>query len=405
MGSKATTELASSDLTELGVIRRITDRLSGMVEQKGLRVLLGQGDDAAVVRLGPSDGAQRLNISDTVLTTDLLVEGVHFDLRYMSLADAAYKAMVVSLSDCAAMGARPTLALGQLGVPSGISEEQIDLVIEGVRSAQEACLAACGESVALIGGDTVAAPQWILGFTLLGELRGSPLTRKGARPGDQLWASSGLGLSQLGLHVLWDSAARRPAFERADFPGAVTAHLRPRPQLELGLWLQREGLASACLDLSDSLSQSALLLAEASGVGIQLDFSRLQLPAELGLFFDRLAAQPKPRRRSSKSETPPLPLEPEPAAVPNPTAFTIPRQACPGGQELPFGSQADFLLSSAEDYELLFTAPASATARLLRESPVPLLHLGSVLPATEGHIYKDERGRISALRVSGFQHF
>ncbi len=351
------------------------------------RLIVPSGDDAAVLRLGPLDSGRRLNASDTVITTDLLVEGVHFDLRYMSLADAAFKALAVNLSDCAAMGARPAYALGQLGVPPGAGQAQIDDLLAGVTAARDESALGGAAPLQLIGGDTVAAPQWIIGFTVLGELGGPALTRRAARPGHSVWLSAGLGLAQTGLAVLSGSVAggrsQRPA--AADYPRACAALRRPRPQLELGLWLQRAGLASACLDTSDSLSQSLLLLAQASGAGLLLDLSQPQLDPEVQAFTQWLAS----RRRGAG----------EPKA-----ALNLPAALDPAGEARAFDSLAGWLLACAEDYGLLFTAPDSASLRLLREAPAPVMRIGTVVDSAEGCHYRADDGKLYPLRSSGYVH-
>lgn len=358
-------------LSEAGVIARLKARFAS--DDRRLR--LGIGDDAAVLRLHEQpDSARRLGAADLVVTCDLAVEGVHFSLRYMSLADAGYKTLAMNLSDLAAMGATPAFAFGSLGLPGGTTGQQLDELLDGVEEAARA------GGIALAGGDTVAAPQWIISFTLLGEVQGAALTRSGARPGDLIWHSGELGLSQIGLHELWGAsdAAALTAIEAA-CPDCCAAHRRPQPQLALGQWLQHTKLATAVLDLSDSLSQCLLLLAEASAVGLALDFTRYPFAATLGQFAARH------RRRGA-------------------AAVQVPARLDPQGRARSYASCAGFLLASAEDFGLLFTAPPSATARLLREAPARLCRLGTVVEAAEGCHYRDELGGSQQLQASGFEH-
>lgn len=360
---------APAGLSEADVLARLRQRFAN----SDPRLLLGMGDDAAVLRLGGHHGSGlKLNSADLVVTTDLAIEGVHFSLRYMSPADAGYKTLAMNLSDLAAMGARPTFAFGCLGLPRDATAAQVDELLDGVAEA-----ARLG-GITLAGGDTVAAPQWVIGFTLLGEVDGTPLTRAGAKPGDLLWHSGQLGLSQVGLHELWGGSAQ-PAAD------AVRAHRRPVPQLELGLWLQRSGLASACIDLSDSLSQCLLLLAEASGVGLTLDFAAYPFAQEVQEFAARYS------QRST-------------AGAGGSGGFRIPVRADPARHAASFGSLSEFLLASAEDFQLLLAAPPSATARLLREAPAPLTQLGTVTAEAEGCSYRDEHGVTHPLTARGFEH-
>jgi len=305
-----------------------------------------------------------------VVTTDLLVEGVHFDLAYCSLADAGYKAVAVNVSDIAAMGAKPAQAFGILGVPREATVKQVDELLAGVGEA------AAEYGVMLAGGDTVAAPQWILGFTITGDLVGPPLLRSGARPGDIVWHSGCLGLSQTGLHLL--NADETGASD----PDPVAAQLRPQAQVELGRFLQRERLASACLDLSDSLAQCLLQLADASNVGLSLDFSGYQ-PA--GAIRDFISS----RRRWRAG---------------GPAGFSVPGRYHPNVKSRRYHSPVEFLLASAEDYGLLFTTPPPATTTLLGKAPVPVTRLGVVVAEGEGRFFRDQDHRTHKLTRLGFEH-
>ena len=354
-------------LSESGIISRIAARFPAAAG----RVVVGIGDDAAVIHTGDlADTARRLNTVDQVVTTDLLVEGVHFDLGYMSPADAGYKALAANISDIAAMGAEPVLVFGNLGVPRRAKPADLDALLDGVAGALPA-------GAVLAGGDTVAAPQWVIGFTVIGEVRGKALLRSGARPGDLVWHSGGLGLSQTGFHLLW--SGDRVA---DDYTPALAAHRRPVPRLELARFLHGEGLATACLDLSDSLAQCLLLLAEASGAGLSLDFSRYP--------FDPVVEGYCRKLRRWKAG--------------GPAAFSLPGRCSPDGRARRYACLAEYVLASAEDFQLLFTAPPSATARLLAASPVPLTRLGTVVDPGEGCHYRGEDGRTRELTRLGFEH-
>jgi thiamine-monophosphate kinase len=358
-----------STLSEAGVIEAIAQRFA----YRDPRVLVGLGDDAAVVRLGELAGsAKRLNAANLVYTTDLLIETVHFSLRYMSLADVGYKALAVNLSDIAAMGAAPCFALGNLGIPYGARGSQVRELLDGVAQAAQLC------GVELIGGDTVAAPQWVVGFMVVGEVPGPPLLRRGARPGDIVWHTGGLGLSQTGLHLLWGGVADAPEALRL-------AHARPAPQLAFAQSLQRGGLATAALDLSDSLAQCALLLAQASGVGLLLDFTSY-------------AVNPLVRGFTELHSS---------VARAGAVRITIPAKLNPGGKRLVFASLADYVLASAEDYQLLFTSAPEATAAVFKTAAgcgVTVTRLGRVVDAAESVGYYDELGRHRELLPVGFEH-
>jgi len=357
----------ATTLTEAEIIARAARAF----RTKDPRVVIGIGDDAAVLQINDAASAKRRRQSAQLLvTTDVLVEGVHFDLRLLSLKDVGYKALMVNLSDIAAMGGRPTQAFATLGVPAAASAADIDLVLAGVRAA------AAGGGTNLVGGDTTRAPQWLLGFTVLGELNGLPLLRSGASPGDNVWHSGRLGLSQTGLHQLWAGAAY------SDKAAAVLAHRRPKARLELGQFLQAAGFASACLDLSDSLSQCLLQLATASGVGLHLDFNAYAFDAEVLSFRRQL------RSWRAGGEH----------------AFSLPARWRPEKTGARFRCLAEYILASAEDYELLFTAPQSVTSKLHMECPSPLTCLGQVVAANKGMTYRGEDGTTYELRAIGFEH-
>jgi thiamine-monophosphate kinase len=218
----------------------------------------------------------------------------------------------------------------------------------------------------------------VIGFTVLGECAGQPLLRSGAQPADVIWHSGQLGLSQVGLSLL--AAGQPPTGEQE--VAAVAAHRRPRARLQLGEWLQRVGLVHACLDLSDSLAQCLLQLAEASGAGLSVDFRDYPFAAAVPGFIEQQA------HRTEDSSG----------------AFVLPGRCDPGGAERRYRSLAEFVLGSAEDYELLLTAPARATRQLLDTCPLPLTRLGTVTEAGQGRSYIDEGGQQQELMPVGYAH-
>lgn len=357
----------SAALSEAQVIARAAKAFGA----KDPRVTIGIGDDAAVLHGTLAQHQASTTAADQlIVTTDVLVEGIHFELRLMNLADVGYKALMVNLSDVAAMGGAPAYAFATLGVPAKAGITDIDMLLTGVREAS------LDGDAALVGGDTVRAPQWLLGFTVLGHLTGRPLQRSGAQPGDIIWHSGRLGLSQTGLHLLWSGAAA------ADSQGAVAAHRRPRARLELGRFLQSTGCATSSIDLSDSLSQCLVQLANASKVGLALDFSGYSFAPEVLDFRRHLRAW-----RAGGSG-----------------AFNLPARWRPEKKAARFASLADYILACAEDYQLLFTAPPAASDMLLRDSPEPVTRIGSVLASARNRRYRDECGRSWKLHATGFEH-
>ncbi len=210
------------------------------------------GDDAAVVTLATSGPA--------VLATDLVVEGVHVDLGLCALDDVGYKALMVSLSDLAAMGARPLYGLVSIAAPVGTD---LDLLGAGVAEAAEE--AGC----VVVGGDLSGSPVLAVSTTVLGSLGAGPggtaLLRSGAGPGDRLFVTGALGGSAAGLRQLREGRPYDPS------PlGLPHRYRRPVARIVEGELARASG-ATAAIDISDGLGADVRHLAEASGVGVALD--------------------------------------------------------------------------------------------------------------------------------------
>lgn len=243
-----------SDSGEFGLIARVTDRLP-----QGAQVLVGPGDDAAVVA-APDHRV--------VVTTDVLVEGRHFRRDWSSAHDIGRKAAAQSLADVAAMGATTTAIVVGLAAPPDLPLEWTDALTDGLR-------AECDRTGAsVVGGDVVSAPLLLISVTALGDLTGlAPVLRSGAQPGDLVVTTGGLGASTAGLREL--SAGQ------LDGPH-VAAHRRPRPPYELGPALARAG-ATAMVDTSDGLLADLGHVAAASGVRIELDLVAVRAAAADGV--------------------------------------------------------------------------------------------------------------------------
>jgi thiamine-monophosphate kinase len=306
----------------------------------GGRVRVGIGDDAAVLA-----GDRRC---DWVLTTDLLVESVHFVRRRQPARAVGWKALARSLSDVAAMGARPIAALVALALPADTPTAWVKEFFHGIE------VLARRFNVRVIGGDLSSASQIVADVQVLGEVeKGRAVLRRGARPGDLLIVSGTLGLSQLGLlRLQTHGRAMQPVLKRA-----LHAHFYPWPRVALARALQRYR-PSAMIDLSDGLSTDLHRLCQASGVGAWLQAEHIPAISP--------SVQLAELRRN-----PPL----------------------------------DLALHGGEDYELLFTIPKSRAARLPRIlAGVRLRSVGEITHA-RGVVLADAEGMRMRLKPSGWDHF
>lgn len=238
------------DLTEDALIAAIRRVVSGDAPE----VRVGPGDDAAVVAGGTGD---------LVLTTDALVEDVHFRRSTTTARDLGYKAIAVNVSDVAAMAASPRFAVCALTVSDDVDAAWVVELVGGMREC-------CDEfAVSLVGGNVARGRDVAIVVTLTGEVaRGRAVRRSGARPGDRLAVTGSLGGAAAGLRL----ASRRSwTDEERD---ALRRHVRPTPRVGEAGVLASHG-ATAMIDISDGLSLDLSRLCGASGVGARLDPSRV----------------------------------------------------------------------------------------------------------------------------------
>jgi len=320
---------------EFGIIADLRARCAGAPE-----LLTGIGDDCAVI--APPPGEQLL------VTSDMLVEGIHFRRDWTDAKRLGRKCASVNLSDLAAMGATPRFLFLALALPADLDSDTLDDFFTGF-------LAACAEHGAVLaGGDTCAsAAGMTISVTALGSVAaGRALLRSGARPGDDLYVSGTLGDSGLALQQLLGGQTPEPLLLRR--------HLDPTPRTALGRTLAQHGLATAMIDLSDGLLADLGHLLAASGCGARIDIDTLPLSA--------------PFRAATAART----------------------------------ERLDLALTGGEDYELLFTAPATATNALdtlAADAATPVTRIGTILPAADGlQLFRD--GRPQSLPANrGYKHF
>lgn len=319
------------------------------------RLLVGPGDDAAVVRVGTGSPGS------LVVTTDTLVEGVDFLAGEVS-ASLGRRAVSVAFSDLAAMGAWPDFFLLTLGFRDPTGEELLlDLALEAARRGREF-------GAFLAGGDLSRAAEIFLSVSAWGTLSGEPILRFGARPGDVLALSGWPGDAAAGLAVA-RARAGLEAFPRGESfrPEALptphetqllAAYRDPEPRLPLGRALAVERLATAAIDVSDGLGLDAGRLAAASGVRVVIERESLPLSPALRSFASLAGRDP-----------------------------------------------IDLALSGGDDYELLFTTTAADAARIAdppSEWGVAVRPIGRI-EAGEGAFLEDERGT-RPIGDAGFDH-
>jgi thiamine-monophosphate kinase len=245
--------------------RALIERIRQRFPPSPSYVIIGIGDDAAVVE-------PERNLLE-VLTTDCQVEGVHFDQTFVGAADIGHKALAVNLSDLAAMGAAPRVALLSLVLPPALPVSSVEALVDGM-----AALAARAR-ISIVGGNIARSPgPLVVDVTATGSVHSRRiLTRAGARAGDDLYVTGSLGGAAAGLRLLSDPAVGR---HKRDEPGAercVMRYLRPEPRTRFGLMLGRNRAARACIDLSDGLADGVRQIAEASGLGAIVEADALPL--------------------------------------------------------------------------------------------------------------------------------
>ncbi len=316
---------------------------------------------ALVVDLG-DDGAAYLPKGGTavVVSTDALVEGVHFDLTFTPLEHLGYKALAVNVSDLAAMNALPRAATVTLALPAKITVEMVEAFYRGVARAAKAF------GITVVGGDTTASSgNLFVSVTVLGEAKPKTVVRRsGAKVGDVVAVSGTLGAAYAGLKVLLREKARfireRDDFQPAlaDFSRLVGRHLLPEPRLDVTHALRSLKIQpTAMIDISDGLTSEAHHIAKASGVGIELDEALIPLDTDA---------------RDLATEVGEDPLE--------------------------------YALDGGEEYQLLLTIKPADWAKL-DAAAADLTQIGTVVPAADGVTLRELEGTRRPLRAAGFDHF
>lgn len=330
-----------SELGERALLARIRARLP----RPGTDVVIGVGDDAAVVA--------SVKNTRVVLTTDVLIEGVHFDRAISSAADIGYKALAVNLSDLAAMGATPAWALLSLALPDGTLVEDVEALIDGLVTL------ATAENTALVGGNLARSPgPMVVDVTAIGTVHPRRvLTRDGGRAGDELYVSGTIGGGAAGLELLRSDRRETPVAAEV---ACIHRYRRPDARVRLGRAVAQARAARAAMDLSDGLADAVRQVAEASGCGAEVHASALPIDPGARAWWD------------SRGEDP-----------------------------------VDRAVAGGDDYELLFAVPPKWRGRLRqarRHAATPPLTRIGVLTKTPGELVVIRDSRRERL-AGGFEHW
>jgi len=328
------------EIGEDGLIKRIQKRIN----PANNKVIVGIGDDAAVLETR----SDKL----LLLTTDMLVEGVHFIRGKISYRDLGYKSLAVNLSDIAAMGGIPLYAVISLALPCDFEVEDVDAYYEGLEEV------AADFGVVVVGGDMTSSPRdMVINIAVVGQVgKGKMVLQNGAKEGDLIAVTGKLGGSAAGLCVLLNPHIGFPSPWREE---ALNKHYRPFPRVKEGHLLANTGKVNAMKDISDGLAREADIIAQASGKMLVLDAEKVPIsPCVLEI------------SRVLKKD----PLE----------------MAVQGG----------------EDYELLFTF-APEDSRILSEvadkNGFSLYVIGKVCPG-QG-VFLEQGGKRELLVFKGYEHF
>lgn len=333
-----------SSLGEFGLI----DHLTKNIELQNASSVVGVGDDAAII---DHFGKQ------TVVTTDILVEGVHFDLMYTPLKHLGYKSIIVNLSDIYAMNATPTQVVLALAISNRFSLEALDEFYEGVYAACEKY------GVDLVGGDTTSSQKgFIISVTALGEVAPDKYVKRStANKGDLLCVSGDLGAAYVGLlflerekKIFMESPGIQPDLEGESY--VIGRMLKPEARKEIvDFFSQNNIVPTAMIDVSDGLSSEILHLCKDSGLGCVLYEEKIPIAEQM-------------KNAAYK--------------------FEIDPTAC--------------ALSGGEDYELLFTIPQSDHEKLVLNEDISVI--GYMTEPEQGAHIITKGGSRHEITAQGWNH-
>lgn len=337
-----------TEVTELGEFGLI-DHLTLPFVNRQPTTVKGVGDDAAVIKSGDRH---------TLITTDLLIEGIHFDLMYTPLKHLGYKAVVVNLSDIYAMNGIAEQITVSIALSNRFSVEAMEELYEGIRMACEFY------DVDLVGGDTTSSPKGlVISVTAIGSAAPEKVVyRSGAKPGD-IWCVTGdLGAAYLGLQILerekqiyLENPSVQPDLESQDH--LIGKQLKPEARKDVVLALQKAGVVpTSMIDISDGLASEVFHICKQSQVGALIEESQVPIHDQAQLMAIKFQLDP-----------------------------------------------ITCALSGGEDYELLFTIGQRDFEKL---KYLPGIYaIGDVVDQTEGIHLRSQAGKKHLMKAQGWRHF
>jgi len=334
-----------SQLGEFGLIDRIKNNFQSLNSSS----IKGIGDDAAVIDIGKEN---------LLISTDMLIEGPHFDLSYVPLQHLGYKAVAVNVSDIAAMNGRPEQIVVSLGLSNRFSLEAVDALYEGIKSACK------NYKVDLVGGDTTSSPAGlVISITVIGRAeKEKTVLRGGAKANDIICATGDLGAAFVGLQVLerekqvfQSNPEMQPDIEKYEY--LVGRQLKPEARMDIIYDLEEKGvIPTSMIDISDGLASELLHLGKNSNVGIKI-------------FEDKIPIDTTAYETAIEFKIDPI------------TAA----------------------LNGGEDYELLFTINPSDFEKLKNH---PDIHfIGHMHDNPNQNVLISKQGTVVPLQAQGWKHF
>ena len=337
-----------TDVNELGEFGLI-DHLTSDIITSQESTVKGIGDDAAVLEYGGKK---------IVVSTDLLVEGIHFDLMYSPLKHLGYKAIVVNLSDICAMNAIPKQVTVSVAISSKYSVEAMTELYAGIK---EACRR---YKVDLVGGDMTSSPRGMtISITAIGEMGERKISyRSGAKKGDIICVSGDLGSAYLGLQLLErekqlyiDNPGIQPDLEEQKY--VLERQLKPEARTDMIIYFEKEGLTpTSMIDISDGLASELMHICKASNCGAYVEEAKIPIKQESQLLAIKFRLDP-----------------------------------------------ITTALNGGEDYELLFTVDEKDLEKV-RYMPSTYL-IGEITGPEDGLKLHTTGGNIHALKAQGWKHF